>query len=213
MRSRVHQPELACLRARRRRAGGRVARPAHSREESPASAAEAYGDLFRRLVERLAPEEERSARERRAAAGGYDELMGLAPEARTAAIEECERFATFALADLLLDVSRDVCAADPEASHELARLAQAVAGRLDPGRYGRTLLADLEARSWAYLGCARAGTDPPGARLAFLRAARHLDRGSGDPLEEAEILCLCAGFADDPGLRGRGGSPLIARVH
>lgn len=198
MRSRAHHPELVCPLARRRRVGGRPDVAARPRDEDPATASERYGAVFRRLVERLGPEEARSVRERQAARGRYDELMGLAPEARTAAIEAGEPFATFALADLLLDVSRDVCAADPEASQELARLALAVAGRLDPGRYGRCLVADLEARSWAYLGCARAGTDPPAARQAFLRAAVCIDRGSGDPLEEAELLCLCAETPDGP---------------
>jgi hypothetical protein len=198
MRSRAHDPELACPLAARRRAGGRQEPAARRRGGELPPEDERYGAVFRRLAERLAAEEARSALERRTAGGRYDELMGLAPEARTAAIEAGEPFATFALADLLLDVSRDVCAADPEAGQELALLALAVAGRLDPGRYGRCLVADLEARSWAYLGCARAAIDPPAARQAFLRAAGCLDRGSGDPLEEAEVLCLCAETPDCP---------------
>jgi hypothetical protein len=198
MRSRAHDPELACPLAARRRAGGRQEPAARRRGGELPPDDERYGAVFRRLAERLAPEEARSARERRTAGGRYAELMGLTPEARTAAIEAGEPFATFALADLLLDVSRDVCAADPEAGQELALLALAVAGRLDPGRYGRCLVADLEARSWAYLGCARAAIDPPAARQAFLRAAGCLDRGSGDPLEEAEVLCLCAETPDCP---------------
>jgi hypothetical protein len=198
MRSRAHDPELACPLAARRRAGGRQEPAARRRCGELPPDDERYGAVFRRLAERLAEEEARSALERRTVGGRYDELMGLAPEARTAAIEAGEPFATFALADLLLDVSRDVCAADPEAGQELALLALAVAGRLDPGRYGRCLVADLEARSWAYLGCARAAIDPPAARQAFLRAAGCLDRGSGDPLEEAEVLCLCAETPECP---------------
>lgn len=213
MKSRVHCPELVCPLARRSRASGRTDAAARPRSGDPAPDGGRYGAVFRRLAERLGPEEARSARERQAAGGRYDELMGLAPEARTAAIQAEERFATFALADLLLDVSRDVCAADPEAGQELARLALAVAGRLDLERYGRFLVADLEARSWAYLGCARARTDPPAARQAFLRAARYLDQGSGDPLEEAEVLCLCAEPPDDPrGIATAPPTPSV-RVH
>lgn len=197
MRSRCQDPELACPVAAQRGAGGRQEPPARGHGGEPPSDDERYGAVFRRLVERLGPEEARAAREHRAANGRYGELMELPPAARAHAIEAGERFATFALADLLLDVSRDVCAADPEAGQELALLALAVAARLDLGRYGRCLVADLEARSWAYLGCARARTDPPAARQAFLRAAGCLDRGSGDPLEEAGVLCLCADAGDD----------------
>lgn len=214
MRSRAHDPELACPFARGGAASRRPEPAARPRAAEPAPDGDRYGGVFRRLVERLGPEEARAAREHRAAGGRYGELMELPPAARAHAIEAGERFATFALADLLLDVSREVCAADPEAGQELALLALAVAGRLDPGRYGRCLVADLEARSWAYLGCARARTDPPAARQAFLRAAGCLDRGSGDPLEEAAVLCLCAGAGDGAACPVPGAPPPApARVH
>lgn len=214
MRSRAHDPELACPLAAPRGAGGRQEPPARGLGGEPPVDDERYGAVFRRLVERLGPEEARAARERRAADDRYGELMELPPAARAHAIGAGEGFATFALADLLLDVSRDVCAADPEAGQELALLALAVAGCLDTGRYGRCLVADLKARSWAYLGCAQAWTDPPAARQAFLRAAGCLDRGSGDPLEEAGVLCLCAGAADDADCIVPGAPPQApARVH
>lgn len=156
--------------------------------------------LYHRLAARAAAEEARARRERRVAADRYDELMTLAPGARRVAIAEADRLASFALADLLLDVSRDVCAADPEAGRELARLALAMARRLHGGRYLPSLVADLEARGWAYLGSSRVSTDPAGAREAFIHAESCLARGSGDPLAQAEILCLSAGVLDDAGL-------------
>ncbi|HSL84191.1 MAG TPA: hypothetical protein VLF66_15570 [Thermoanaerobaculia bacterium] len=214
MRSRAHDSELACPLAARRESGGRQKLPARGHGGEPPTDDERYGAAFRRLEERVGPEEARAARERRAAAGRYGELMELPPGTRAHAIQAGERFATFALADLLLDVSRDVCAADPEAGQELALLALAVAGRLDPARYGRCLVADLEARSWAYLGCARASLDPPAARQAFLRAAGCLDRGSGDPLEEAGLLCLCAGAGEDAACPVPGAPPRApTRIH
>lgn len=161
-----------------------------------------YGRLYRRLAERAAIEEARAARERLSATHRYDELMDLAPEARTGAIDFGDRFGSFALADLLLDVGRDVGDADAEASRELARLALAMVRKLDAGRYGPALVADLEARAWAYLGHGRARTDPSGAQEAFLRAESCLARGTGDPLAEAEVLCLSAGVIGDPDLHG-----------
>lgn len=174
---------------------------------------EPYGRLYRRLAARAAIEEERARRERRVAAARYDDLMGLAPAARRKAIAEDGRFASFTLADLLLDVGRDVCAADPEAARELARLALAIARRLPGGRYGPSLVADLEARGWAWLGSGRARTDPAGAREAFLRAEACLARGSGDPLVQAEVLCLAAEVLDGAELEAGFAAPPPARVH
>lgn len=172
-----------------------------------------YGQLYRRLVERAVAEEGRAELERLAAPGRYEELMRLAPGERTATVERDGRFATFALADLLLDLSRDVRVADPAAGRDLVRLAQAVTVRLDPGRYGRSLLADLEGRAWAYVGTAHAETDPASAREAFERAESCLARGSGDPLAEAEVVCLAAGVLEAPPALGTAASTPGQGVH
>lgn len=171
------------------------------------------GQLYRRLAERAVAAEVRAELERLAAPGRYEELMRLAPRERAATVERDGRFATFALADLLLDLSREVRTADPEAGRDLVRLAQAVTVRLDAGRYGTSLLADLEGRAWAYLGDAQTETDPASARDAFERAEACLARGSGDPLAEAEVVCLSAGVLDDPPALGTAASTLSRRVH
>lgn len=148
--------------------------------------------LFHRIAKRLETAEVLASEERRSAEDLYDELMGTRAGLREQAVEQQDRFASFALAERLLQESVEARSERPDASVELASLALRVAERLDPGRFGRGLVADLRARSWAYLGDHWSAHAPPAAREAFRLAHIHLGRGSGDPLEEAEVLALSA---------------------
>jgi len=171
---------------------------------------EVYTPLFHRLLDRLAVEQERAREDHSMAAARYDELMALPHSERDAAIRSEERFASFSLAGRLLDTSLEVRREDPEAGIELSRLALAVADRLDPGGHGSGLVADLRARCWAYLGEGWSPTDPAAGRRAFRRALSLLLHGSGDPLAEAEVLCLAAGLLDSgPGRAAAPGPPLV----
>lgn len=172
---------------------------------------EVYSPLFHRLLDRLAIEQERAREDHALAAARYDELMALPRAAREAVIRSEERFASFSLGGLLLDTSLEVHREDPEAGLELSRLALAVADRIDPERHGSGLVADLRARCWAYLGEAWSSTDRAAARRAFRRARSFLLHGSGDPLAEAEVLCLAAGLLDSRA--GRGAAPSRPLVH
>lgn len=174
--------------------------------------AEDYAAVFRRILGRLASEQERARDEGAAAAVLYDELMAMPRAEREAAIRGIERFSSLALAGRLLDAGLEVRREDADAGLELSRLALAVAKRLAPGRYAPGLVADLRARCWACLGDGWARADPTGARRAFRRARRHLLHGSGDPLAEAEVLCLEARLLDPVGAAGGAvGGP--ARFH
>lgn len=161
-----------------------------------ASTGDHFLPLFRRVARRMAIEEARASEERRTAEALYEELMSLPAGSREHAVEHQERYVSFALAERLLAASLRARFERPEASLDLTRLALSVADRLDAGRFGRGLVADLRARSWAYLGDAWTASAPPAAREAFRLARLHLGRGSGDPLEEAEVLTLTAGSAE-----------------
>lgn len=152
-----------------------------------------YPVLFRRVARRAEGEEARACRDRAAADGLYEELMRTPAAERSQLVDIQDRYASFAFAERLLSTSLETRATHPEASQELARLALGVADRLDPARYGAGLVADLKARSWAYLGDAWSRSAPAAASEAFRLARSHLRRGSGDPLEEAEVLALAAG--------------------
>lgn len=164
--------------------------------------AERYPLLFHRLARRVAGEEARACEDRVAADGLYEELMRVPEGERANVVEIHDRYVSFAFAERLLATSLETRTDHPAASLELARLALGVADRLDAARYGSGLVADLKARSWAYLGDAWADTAPPAAREAFRLARSLLRRGSGDPLEEAEVLALAAAGEGEPGATG-----------
>ena len=151
-----------------------------------------YAGLFQRVSAHLGEEEVRAGQERERAAVLYDELMGMEPSLREGRILGDPRFASFALAEILLGAALEVRPDDRAASRELAHLGLVVADALDPALYGTGLLEDLKARGWAYLGESWAGMAHPASREAFRLAESHLRRGTGDPLEEAEILALSA---------------------
>ncbi len=151
-----------------------------------------YSGLFRRLTRRLGDEERRAGQERDQALGLYDELMAAEPEQREERLLSDPRFASFALAERLLGAALEVRGEDREASRELVHLGLLVADRLDPALYGVGLVEDLKARAWAYLGESWSGSAQRASREAFRLAESHLARGTGDPLEEAEILVLSA---------------------
>jgi len=168
--------------------------------------------VFRRILGRLASEQERARDEGAAAAGLYGELMAMPRAEREPEIGGSERFSSLALAGRLLDAGLEVRREDAEAGLKLSRLALAVAKRLAAGRYAPGLVADLRARCWACLGDGWAKADPTGARRAFRRARRHLQHGSGDPLAKAEVRCLEARLLDPAAAAGAAvGEP--ARFH
>jgi len=154
-------------------------------EPEPAS----YAAMVRRIQQRLGREEERAGREHTAGDALFDELLSLPANRREEAVTLDDRFASYALGDRLADaaeVSRDE---SPEDAAEMAQLSLCVAERLDAERWGTALVADLKARAWAIAGSAWCSNGAPDAgRAAFRLARSHLKRGSGDPLEEAEVL-------------------------
>lgn len=159
-----------------------------------------YGGVFARLGARLKDQETRASMERSGAARLYDELLGLSPERREDALAHDDRFSSFSLAERLLAASAEIGSEDPKSSQELAHLSLTIADRLDRYRYGTGLTEDLKARAWAYIGetWRRQGrTDS--AEEAFRLAESHLQWGSGDPLEEAEMLALSASLLAELG--------------
>jgi len=170
---------------------------------SDGAAAPAMGDryplLFHRVARRVAGEEARAGADRAAADGLYEELMRVPEGERFHVVEIHDRYVSVAFAERLLATSLETRSEHPAASLELARLALGVADRLDPARYGSGLVSDLKARSWAYLGDAWSDSAPPASREAFRLARSLLRRGSGDPLEEAEVLALAACGPAEPG--------------
>ena len=110
------------------------------------------------------------------------------------------RLQTLSACELLIERSFEEGFRDSSRSIELAELGLLLSGLLDGERYGHSVVQDLQARAWAYLGNARRiGFDLAGAEEALARAERLAEGGSADPLEEARILDLRASLLSDQG--------------
>jgi hypothetical protein len=135
--------------------------------------------------------------ERVAAPALLAELMVLPPGQRELAARTRDAFHTPAVAELLIEQSDQT---RPPAALELARLAVAIADRVDPKRYSSSFVHDLRSRAWAQLGEARrlAG-DLRGAANALDIAEQLSEDGSADPLEEAHLLEVRAALLADRG--------------
>jgi tetratricopeptide (TPR) repeat protein len=152
--------------------------------------------LIAALEERLAVvSAERSEAPRLAA-----ELLGHAPRERETLVRCGRRFQTLAVCELVIEKSFEERFHDTVRAVELAELGLRLARQLDGERYGRSVVQDLQARAWGYLGNARRmAFDLPGAEEALEKAERLIEAGSADPLEEARILDLRASLLADQG--------------
>ncbi len=131
----------------------------------------------------------RIAAERREAPLRLAELLGLPAAERRQRLQNDPRCRTLGLCELVVQRGLEQGFGDPRQARETAELGIEIASRLDPAYYGDSIVHDLLARAWAYLGNARrVSSDLVGAEQALERAAALLPFGSGDPLEEARLL-------------------------
>ena len=169
--------------------------PEGASERAAASFA-SWDGLFAQLERRLAL----VTAERRAAPPLLAELLGYPPAERPVLVTHCRRFRALAVCELLLDASFEKGFHDAGQSAELAKLGLLLARHLDAGHYGHSVVQDVQARAWAYLGNARRiAFDLAGAEEALNQAERLAESGSADPLEEARILDLRASLLSDQG--------------
>jgi tetratricopeptide (TPR) repeat protein len=152
-----------------------------------------------RLAERLEARRESVARERQEAPPLLDELLAAPPAQRRPLLRQA-RFRKLGVCEALIERSFEEGFREPASAVGLAELAVAAAEALDPEVYGPSVVQDLEARAWAYLGNARrVASDLPGAERAMAVAMRLSEGGSADPLEEAKLLDLRASLLCDQG--------------
>lgn len=150
-----------------------------------------YGALILRIRNRLEENERRVGQDLDRGRELFDELMDLPANRREDSIVLDPRFASYTLSDRLAACAEERTDRDPEEAVEMLSLALAVSARLDAARWSRGLVEDLEARCWALLGAAWCESGAAqAAQTAFRLARTHLHQGTGDPLEEAEVLLL-----------------------
>jgi tetratricopeptide (TPR) repeat protein len=107
---------------------------------------------------------------------------------------------TWGTFDLLLAEAKRITLERPVDAVDLAYAALTVADLLDPHAYGDERIHDLKACAWATLANAkRLAGDFPGAGEAVRTAAEMVEKGTGDPYEEANVLSLTASLLTDLG--------------
>lgn len=148
-----------------------------------------YAAMFRRFSSQVVS---RAQREHQEAVRLFDELMSLSPAQQELKIRNGGRYRSPALAQALLQRSREVGFDEPGEGERLALLGLAAVEAADTQAYGQRLLDDLRARAWSHVGNARRQReDLQGADAAFQHAAEALE-GTADPVEEAGFLHMLA---------------------
>jgi tetratricopeptide (TPR) repeat protein len=159
-----------------------------------------YQAAFLTLLGSADERQMRRAHEKLRAIGLFAALEELPPEKRLPAIKSEKRFQTWGLFDRLLTKYLEYSRNRPQDGLNLVHLALAVIDRLDPDEYSPAVLADFRASALGALANARrlAG-DFEGSRAALRLAWEKLQAGTGDPLEEAQLISLEASLLRDLG--------------
>lgn len=155
---------------------------------APASSWPRLSDLMARLEETSAAIE--SERERANALAG--DFLGHPPARQWTLLRNSARFDSWAFAEAVSASAYEAIYDDPHRSLELSRMALEVIRRVDPGLLGNAI-HDLQGRILGRLGNAqRAIGNLATAEATFAEARAELEQGTGDPLEEADLLYFLA---------------------
>ena len=140
--------------------------------------------------------------ERKMAGSQWAALEGHPQERRLLMVRNDGRLRSWGLYQCLLERSRILAEHQPLEAVQAAELAVEVARSLDPAEHGGQRIADFQAGALAALGNARRlHSDLAGAKKALEEALETLERGTGDPLEEAELEHLWGELQRDLGDR------------
>jgi tetratricopeptide (TPR) repeat protein len=159
------------------------------RGEAEAAGPEPEEPSITRILAGLGERASRIDRERREARGLLEEFARHPPARQWTLVRNSRRFDTWSFCAALLERAFEALYDDPHRALDLAEMAHEIADRIEAAPYGERLVADLRGRAWAHLGNARRALgDLPAAAEALARARECLDDGTGDPLDEAELL-------------------------
>lgn len=157
-----------------------------------------YGPALAESGQLLLNRERAMGKERAEAPSLFVELMRYPAEQRELFVQNSSRFHTWGVFELLIERSLEVGINHPVKGEELGLLALRLSEHLDAVYYGETLIEDLRARAWAYIGNSfRLRSDLQKADEIFATAYGHLRRGTQDPLERAILLDLEASLRRD----------------
>jgi hypothetical protein len=115
------------------------------------------------------------------------ELLAASEHQRRRLVARDPRFASLPLAERLARSCRAAWLDDPAAAVELARLAVAIASRLDADHYGAAPVADARALAWSQLGSSYRVAAASGGEIAQGAGAEPFERGNIEIDSEIEI--------------------------
>ena len=146
------------------------------------------------------PLKEKIAEQHVRARGLWSEIAALKPEERLAIVKGDGRFHIWGFFDRVIEEAREAWLTDPEDAVALATLALSVHTYLQAEEYTAAFLGDLKCQGLGVLGNAkRRAADFEGAAEALAAAREALEEGSGDPLEEANLISFQASLRADLG--------------
>lgn len=161
-------------------------------EPGPAAPIDAEGEeaaSVARILSNLGARAARIERERESARELLDHFLTHPVARQWTMVRNSRRFDTWSVGAGLLDAAFQAMYDDPRRARELAQMAVEIAERIAEEPYGRRLVRDLQGRAWAHLGNARRALgDLAGAGEALATARARWAEGTGDPLDEAELL-------------------------
>jgi tetratricopeptide (TPR) repeat protein len=175
----------------------------------PLRTADTAVDAILGLLHELEGERTRRVRERFQGAALLFELEKRPPGERLALIQKDARFHHRGLFDQMLDKYLEAARNKPTSGIHLVSLALAILDLLPGDRYRPALLNDFRVAALAALANARrmAGFFEA-SKQAIASAWEHIEDGSGDPLEEANLLSIEASLWCDLGQHDRSAGSL-----
>lgn len=170
------------------------------RQPTPSSEdGEESGPSIARILASLGDRAARIEKERAESAHLLPEFLAHPVARQWTLLRNTRRYDTWSFAAALIDESFRTVMDNAGTSLDLADMALTIAGRLDAGLYGERSISDLTGRALSHLANARRTLgDLSAAEELLARARRAWESGTGDPLDEAELLYFEASM-----LRGR----------
>jgi len=151
----------------------------------------AYSEAIDRAFQSVLAENARLEDDRARAPDLVGDLKGLPFNQAQLLVQNSSQYQTWGLVEQLLQCSKAGWREDPAKSEELALLAVAVAERINASEFRAKILNDLKAESWSFVAnCRRIRADFRSAEAGFQQAEAYLQKGTGDPMERAQLSNL-----------------------